>query len=153
LIIGFLGGPQPRRTPVRKAMQPPHIETSTWWIISILATCMFLLYFVPLMPTRKYKVRIAMAPVAMAVFGVASALGKGIGADVLLPMYASVTLGILLGVLGHGKKMRRMVMEMEKKGEDEPARYSVSLNIQVAISIIAMGVFWFWITHGGSGAS
>ncbi len=127
-------------------MHAPSIPLYAWWIISVFATLAFLVFFVTLMPTRKYKIQVCFAPVLGMAFGVASALLKDIPLEELLPMYSTALLVFPVGVLGHRREIRQKILNRSIHGEQPEEKPSRALTAQLTLSLVVMGSLMAWLT-------
>ncbi|MEV0276149.1 hypothetical protein AB0I22_07155 [Streptomyces sp. NPDC050610] len=127
-------------------MHAPAIPLYAWWIISIAATLAFLIFFVTLMPTRKYKIQVCFAPVLGVAFGVASALLKDIKLEELLPMYSTALLVFPIGVMGHRREIRQKILNRSMHGEHPEDKPSRALTAQLTLSLVILGALMAWLT-------
>ncbi|MEV0264129.1 hypothetical protein AB0I49_22700 [Streptomyces sp. NPDC050617] len=127
-------------------MHAPSIPLYAWWIISIVATLAFLIFFVTLMPIRKYKIQVCFAPVLGMTFGVASALLKDMKLEELLPMYATALLVFPVGVLGHRREIRQKILNRSIHGERPEDKPSRALTAQITLSLVIFGALMAWLT-------
>ncbi len=126
-------------------LHPPHFSTGTWWIISALVTVFFLAVCIPLMPTRKYKLRFACAPIlGIALLSGAASL-RGHGLEQLLAIYSTVMIAVPLGIIGRGKELKEAARQesMAIGGQRPPAPFK--LTVQLAVAILVGFLLWAWL--------
>ncbi len=129
-------------------MQPPSLPVQAWWTIAVFAAVAFLALVVPMMPTRRSRIQVALGPVATALFAVASAAVKDYGPETLLPMYAAVMLGIPLGLLGHGRELKQKIIDREQHGERPENKPSTGMVVQLVTVLLVMCAVGVWLTSG-----
>ncbi|MFE4857067.1 hypothetical protein [Streptomyces sp. NPDC056670] len=126
-------------------MQPPHISVGTWWIIAAITTAMFLAVCIPLMPTRKYKTRIACAPLLGLMYLMAAAVLRGHDLAASISMYSAVMFSIPFGIIGRGKELKEAVEQEEKRVGGEAAPVSFKLVTQLLVAVCGGLLLWLWI--------
>ncbi|MFE4513534.1 hypothetical protein ACFRMQ_04935 [Kitasatospora sp. NPDC056783] len=119
----------------------------SWWWLAVLATAVFWAVLVPGMPTPGYRIRMALAPAAMAVFGVGGYFAKHMDLAAVLAMYSFAVVSIPLGMIGHRGKFARRLMEAERRGESEDDTWPPAMMAQVFVSLVVCGVAAIWITR------
>ncbi|MFI9269755.1 hypothetical protein ACIGXM_03390 [Kitasatospora sp. NPDC052896] len=132
-------------------MQPPHISESIWWLVSVAVTVVYLITLVPLMPNRGYRIRVSLGPVAGALFAAASGLVKHMGPGELLPLYASVVLGVSLSLVGRRREMRTKVADMAVNGRNRGNELSRATQVQVMAVLLACMAVGLWFTEAAVG--
>ncbi|MFC7309802.1 hypothetical protein ACFQVC_37000 [Streptomyces monticola] len=126
-------------------MHPPHIPTGTWWIFAAIVTVLLLVVCVPVMPTRQYKIRVALIPLLGVGFLGAAAGLRNHDLDTVLRMYCTATLVFPLGLVGRGKEMRKVVEDERLYGKQSwPPR----LTAQLIAAFCVMMVVWAWLSWG-----
>ena len=132
-------------------MHAPHISENAWWIIAVVTTVLFLAVWLPMMPTSRSKIQVAVIPAFGVVF--LTTLGKLRGHDLgdLLAMYSTVPLAFTLGVIGRREDMRIAV----KQGEDplgtsasKAAPANKRLTVQLSSAITVSFLLFAWLTWG-----
>lgn len=127
-------------------MQPPAVPLNVWWGVAVAATVIFLVFFIPLMPNRRYRIQISLAPVIGIVFVVVASLVKHFGLEVLLPLYSSVILAFPLGFLGHRKELRERIQLMARDGERPENGLSMGTQFQLVVVIGIAVSFGAWFS-------
>ncbi|WP_206506692.1 hypothetical protein [Streptomyces chrestomyceticus] len=132
-------------------MHAPHIPENVWWIIAVGTTVLFLAVWLPMMPTSRSKTQIAMIPLVGIIF--LTVLGKLRGHDLtkLLSIYSTVSVGMILGVIGRRADMLIAV----KQGEDplgtpasKAAPANKRLTVQLSAGFVVAFALWAWLNWG-----
>ncbi|MFF2951723.1 hypothetical protein ACFVVU_10350 [Kitasatospora sp. NPDC057965] len=126
-------------------MTPLGLDVATWWWIALLATGVYLCVMVPHMPTPGYRVRTALAPVAMMLFGLASYAAKQMEPATVLAMYTSVVLVFPLGAVGHRRKLAQRLMAAKAAGESEDGTWPVAMVAQTFLACVVMITAYFLV--------
>ncbi|MFQ6195056.1 hypothetical protein [Streptomyces sp. NPDC000405] len=130
-------------------MQAPHVSLSAWWGIAIGATVLFLVIFVPLMPTTGTRIRMALTPVAMAAVGVTSAKVKDLPLEVLLPFYTALVLVFVLGFVGRWSELRTKTLDLSLHGQRPENALSGGAWLQLAASLVVLVSLAIWFAASG----
>lgn len=124
-------------------MSPPSIPIGTWWVIAAAATLLYLAVCIPVMPTRKYRIRAACFPAFGLVYLPASTVAWRHDLPTALAIHATVMFSTTLGLIGRGK-------DLEKSIEDERLYGRKSntprLTAQVLASFGVGLVLFLWLT-------
>ncbi|GGP62751.1 hypothetical protein [Streptomyces abikoensis] len=126
--------------------QPPVIPLTAWWAIAVAATFAFLAFFVPLMPNRRYRIRIAVAPFAAVLLVAVSALVKHHSAEVSLPLYTAAVVGFPLGFLGRRGELREKARYAAEHGSDPDNALSKGAQLQAVTVIIVVALIGSWLS-------
>ncbi|MEU6239381.1 hypothetical protein [Kitasatospora sp. NPDC047058] len=126
-------------------MTPLGLSVTTWWWIAALATAVYLCVMVPEMPTRGYRIRTALAPLPMVVFGLGSYGAKHMEPATVLAMYVTAVLPFPLGVIGHRRELARRLMAAKRTGASEDGTWPPAMMGQFFLAIVVMAVTYFWI--------
>lgn len=129
-------------------MQPPYIPMDDWWSLAFSATLIWLLFFLPAMPSRRYRLQICLGPVLAAAYGVASHLVRGDGAELLLSMYVTAMLAIPLSLLGRRKWLAEAILHRDADGERRERGPSFGMVAQLVTSYCAVGGLMWWLGPG-----
>ncbi len=129
-------------------MQPPNISTDTWWIIAAIGSAVFLATCVPLMPTRKYKIRVSCFPLLGASFLAAAANFRGHDLETLLSIYSLGVIVIPLGIVGRGKELKQAAEQAANSvgGQAPPAPFKLTAQF-LAAALVGLLV-WAWLRWG-----
>lgn len=127
-------------------MQPPLLPVCVWWIASIAVTLLFIAFFVPLMPSRRFKIQVSFAPVMGMAFCVASAIAEHWDAGVLHPLYCSTVLSVILMFVGRREEVRQGALVFETQGEQAEAKASAGFWVQMTLSVTAAGALGLWLS-------
>ncbi|MFF7454632.1 hypothetical protein [Kitasatospora sp. NPDC008115] len=119
----------------------------SWWWIAILATALFWAVLVPGMPTRTHRISMALAPAAMALFGVGSHYVKHLDTAVVLAMYSFAVVSFPVGMIGHRREFARRLAEAERRGETEQNTWPPAMMAQVFVSLAVCGTAAIWVTR------
>ncbi|MFF4740682.1 hypothetical protein ACFY2W_33050 [Streptomyces sp. NPDC001262] len=125
---------------------PPSIPVNAWWTASIAATLLFLLFFVPLMPNRKYRIQISLAPVIGIVFVAVSAALKKYGLEESLMMYAILFLAFPLAFLGRRRELREKTLVLARDGKSGETEWSMAMQVQVTLIIGIVCLLGAWLS-------
>ncbi|MEV4743987.1 hypothetical protein [Streptomyces sp. NPDC049555] len=129
-------------------LHPPYIAVSTWWMIAAIVTALFLVVCVPLMPSRKYKVRIACAPLLGLVFLAVAGAVRDHETQKLLSTYCTVMFAIPLGIVGRGKELKEAAEEAEKAIGGQVAPAPFKLTMQLSAALVGACMLWVWLNWG-----
>ncbi len=129
-------------------LHPPQISVGVWWIIAAIVTAIFLAVCVPLMPTRKYKIRIACAPLLGVVFLAAAASLRGHDMGRVLSIYSTVMIAFPVGIIGRGKELKEAAAQEQRAlgGYSEPP--PLKLTVQLSSAIVGACMVWVWLSWG-----
>ncbi|MFE4971278.1 hypothetical protein ACFRAR_04070 [Kitasatospora sp. NPDC056651] len=128
-------------------MYPLGLGAVSWWWLAILATAVFWAVLVPGMPTPSYRIRMALAPAAMVVFGVGSYYGKHMDLAAVLAMYSFAIVAFPVGMIGHRRKFARRLLEAKQRGESEEYTWPPAMMAQVFVSLVVCGAMAIWVTR------
>ena len=132
--------PQPEESNVH----PPDIPVQGWWAIAVFAAAAFLLFFVPVMPTRGYRIQVLLGPVLVAVFAWIAAVAKGYDARHILAVYAIVMVALPLALVGRRRELVRKIEDRREHGERPENQPSTAMMVQffVTVTIAACAGAW-----------
>ncbi|MEV0368902.1 hypothetical protein AB0I10_03610 [Streptomyces sp. NPDC050636] len=130
-------------------MHAPHISESVWWIIAVITTVLFLVVWLPMMPTPRSRNQIALVPLVG--IGFLTALGKlrGHGLGELLAIYSTVVLALILGAIGRRADMRIAVQQGEDPlgtSASKAAPANKRLTVQLSAAFAVAFALWAWLT-------
>ncbi|MFJ9523674.1 hypothetical protein ACIRPK_36300 [Kitasatospora sp. NPDC101801] len=129
------------------SMTAPHLPLGLWWIVAIVSVLSFLVFMTSLMPSRAYKVQVAVAPLLVAVTLAVLGFLEDFGAAQLVAMYACVITGLQVAFVGRRREMRQLMADTLARdaGEDVSPGLSMSANIQVVgVCLVAVAAaVWF----------
>ncbi|GAA0374099.1 hypothetical protein [Streptomyces blastmyceticus] len=114
-------------------------------MISIAATGAFIAFYVPAMPTRQYKIQIALAPLVTIVAGIASSFVKHWPAERLLPLYCAAMLSAALAFLGRRPWLRQGVLDYIEHGDQASAKAPLGVWVQLVLTMVVMGSLGVWL--------
>ncbi|MEU7167085.1 hypothetical protein AB0A70_20980 [Streptomyces morookaense] len=126
--------------------QPPSIPLGIWWGIAVAATFAFLAFFVPIMPNRRYRVQLSLAPFVAVLLVAISAVVKHHNIEVSLPLYTAVVAGIPLGFLGHRKELREKALDIAENGSNRNNALSMAAQVQAFVVILIVGGIGAWFS-------
>ncbi|MFE7564547.1 hypothetical protein [Kitasatospora sp. NPDC057500] len=125
-------------------MYPLGLGVVSWWWIAVLVTAAFWVLLVPGMPTRTYRIRTALAPVAVMLFGIGSYYAKHMEAATVLTMYSTAIAAIMTGILGHRRELARRLTELQEKGGSEDEAAPPAMLAQLLASFVVFGGLTLW---------
>ncbi|MFF8771142.1 hypothetical protein [Kitasatospora sp. NPDC015120] len=128
-------------------VDPLGLGVVSWWWLAILATAAFWAILVPGMPTRTHRISTALAPLAMALFGVGSYHAKHMEAAAVLAMYSFAVASIPVGMIGHRRELARRLTEAQEKGEPEDEAAPPAMLAQLLASLVVFGGLALWVTR------
>ncbi|GHF33148.1 hypothetical protein ACMATS_27310 [Streptoverticillium reticulum] len=126
--------------------QPPSIPLNAWCVIAVAATVLFLLFFLPLMPNRRYRMRMFLGPVIGIVVTALSSLVKNFSPEVALALYSAAIVGFPLGCLGRRKELREKTLDMAENGQSAKNAWSKGLQQQLVVVIIVVALVGSWLS-------
>ncbi|MCC2279114.1 hypothetical protein LKL35_27350 [Streptomyces sp. ET3-23] len=105
----------------------------------------FIAFFVPAMPTRHYKIQIALTPVVAMAGGVLCALVKHWAAERLFPLYCAAMLAMVFAFLGRRPWLRKGVLDYIERGEEASKKAPFGVYVQLVLSLAVMGTLGVWL--------
>ncbi|WP_414167313.1 hypothetical protein ACMATS_06980 [Streptoverticillium reticulum] len=127
-------------------MYHPSLPTAAWWAISIATTVAFLAYFVPLMETRRQKIKTALAPLEMMAIGAALTLVGYLGVNEVYPIYCAALLAILLMCVGRRKAVKTAFHGRGQGGAQQYGRPTAGMYVQMLLSTGVMVALAIWVS-------
>ncbi|MFD8083077.1 hypothetical protein ACFV4F_15445 [Kitasatospora sp. NPDC059722] len=125
-------------------MYPLGLGVVSWWWLAILATAVFWVVLVPSLPIRSHQISTALAPVAMALFGLGSHYAKHMEPAAVLAMYSCAVVSIPLGVIGHRKELARRTLEAQDSDDPDNIPLPPVMLAQLFVSLVGFGALALW---------
>ncbi|MFJ9523308.1 hypothetical protein ACIRPK_34345 [Kitasatospora sp. NPDC101801] len=133
----------------KQVMNPPSLSLEAWWIIALASTSSYLAFMTSMMPTTAYKVRISIAPPAIATMAVITAFLQDLGPAEVMPLYSCVLVGLQLAVVGRKQSMRKFIADTEahENGADITPKLPVSAHIQMTSACLLAVAVGLWFSY------
>ncbi|MEU8764339.1 hypothetical protein [Streptomyces sp. NPDC048659] len=129
-------------------LPPPAILTGTWWILAAVSTAIFLVVCFITVPVRRYRIRLACAPLFGLFYLPAAAGLRGHDLNTVLAIHALTMMSVAIGIVGRGKDLKEMYDDKRLYGKgSSPPRLTAQF---LASGTLAIGVL-LWLGGAFSG--
>ncbi|MCC3775750.1 hypothetical protein [Streptomyces sp. UNOB3_S3] len=111
-------------------MHSPSFPLSVWWIVSAVATVVYIAFYAVLLPDRRLTVRLCTAPAWMAAAAAVLALIRWLDAQQALACYSAALLALVLALAGRRKAIRQAILDGAGRPGVEPPKPTPGMYAQ-----------------------
>ncbi|AZQ70379.1 hypothetical protein EKH77_03355 [Streptomyces luteoverticillatus] len=126
-------------------MHSPSFPLSVWWVVSAVATVIYLAFYARLIPDRGITVRLCAVPAWMVPFAAVLILVRWLDAQEALACYSATLLGIVLAFAGRGRTIRQAYLDGAGRPGVDPPKPTPGMYAQLFCACTGVIALTVWL--------